>query len=70
MRDEANININGTRLSDVESETMRVAVDTLANVLAEGLAAGDEGITAAATERYLEALLNIQKLLDMPGRVQ
>jgi hypothetical protein len=71
MRDEADITINGTRLSDAEAETMRVAIDTLANVLAEGLAVGDQGITAAATERYLAALVNIQKLLDSrPGRVQ
>jgi hypothetical protein len=71
MRDEADITINGTRLNDAESETMRVNIDTLANVLAEGIEAGDEGIKAAATERYLEALVNIQKLLDSPaGRVQ
>ncbi len=61
---EAQITINGTRLSDAEAETIRVAIDTLANVLAEGIEAKDEGITAAATTRYLEALVNIQKLLD------
>jgi hypothetical protein len=43
---------------------MQAVIDTLANVLAEGLAAEDEGITAAATEPYLAALVNIQKLLD------
>jgi hypothetical protein len=32
---EAAITINGTLLNDAESETMRVAIDTLANVLAE-----------------------------------
>ena len=64
MRDEATITINGRRLTDTESETVRVAIDTLANVLAEGIEAKDEGITRAATERYLTALLRIQELLD------
>ena len=36
MQDEADITINGTKLTDAESMTMRVAIDTLANVLAEG----------------------------------
>ena len=37
MQDEAVITINGVKLSDTESMTVRVAVDTLANVLAENL---------------------------------
>jgi hypothetical protein len=37
MREEAAITINGARLTDTESMTVRVAIDTLANVLAEGL---------------------------------
>jgi hypothetical protein len=64
---EATITINGTVLNDAESETIRVAIDTLANVLAGGIEAMDEGITAALTElaeRYLAALVTIQKLLD------
>jgi hypothetical protein len=71
---DAVITINGTLLSDVESETIRVAIDTLANVLAGGIEAMDEGITAALTElteRYLAALVSIQKLLDgRPGSAQ
>jgi hypothetical protein len=71
MRQEADMTIDGTRLDNAESETMRVAIDTFANVLAEGIAAKDAGIIEAATARYLEALINIQKLLDSPpGRVQ
>jgi hypothetical protein len=70
---EAIITINGNLLNDAESETIRVAIDTLANVLAGGIAM-DEGITAALTElteRYLAALVSIQKLLDnRPDRVQ
>ena len=68
---EALITINGALLNDAESETIRVAIDTLANVLAEAVAAKDEGITPALTERYLAALVSIQKLLDnRPERVQ
>jgi hypothetical protein len=69
---EATITINGTLLNDAEAETLGVAVDMFANVLAEGLARGDEGITQAATVRYLSALARIQKLLlgGPPGLVQ
>jgi hypothetical protein len=68
---EATITINGTLLNDGESKTIRVAIDTLANVLAEAVAAKDEGITPALTEQYLGALVSIQKLLDnRPERVQ
>jgi hypothetical protein len=42
--------------------TIRVAVDTLANVLAEDLGAEGEGQTLA--DRYMTALSNIQTLLD------
>ena len=37
MKDEATITISGVKLTDAESMTVRVAIDTLANVLAEGL---------------------------------
>ena len=37
MQDEAEITISGTKLTQAESMTVRVAIDTLANVLAEGL---------------------------------
>ena len=71
---EAIITINGMLLNDAESETIRVAIDTLANVLAGGIEAMDEGITSALTElteRYLAALVSIQKLLDnRPDRLQ
>jgi hypothetical protein len=62
MQEEASITINGTKLSDSESMTIRVAVDTLANVLAEGLEMEDDG--QALTERYMAALTRIQALLD------
>jgi hypothetical protein len=62
MKDEAEITINGTKLTDSESMTIRVAVDTLANVLAEDVAAeGDQSVA----DRYMAALTNIQALLDI-----
>jgi hypothetical protein len=62
MQEEAEIIINGTRLSDSESMTIRVAVDTLANVLAEDL--GTEGDGRALADRYMTALSRIQSLLE------
>ena len=61
MQEEAAITINGARLTDAESMTVRVAIDTLANVLAEGLALKDDGIPL--TDRYMESLSRIQTLL-------
>jgi hypothetical protein len=37
MQEETEIMISGVKLTDAESMTVRVAIDTLANVLAEGL---------------------------------
>ncbi|HEY3653524.1 MAG TPA: hypothetical protein VGL34_00940 [Steroidobacteraceae bacterium] len=62
MQEEAEITINGIKLTDAESMTIRVAVDTLANVLAEDLGAEGEGQTLA--DRYMTALTSIQSLLD------
>jgi hypothetical protein len=68
---EPAIIVNGTRLADAEAEALRVAVETFAVVLAEGIAVNDEAITAALTERYRAALVSIQKLLDnRPDSVQ
>jgi hypothetical protein len=61
MQDEAEISISGFKLTSAESMTVRVAIDTLANVLAEGL---DDPETRALTERYAAALTRIQTLLD------
>ena len=61
MQDEATITISGVKLTDAESMTVRVAIDTLANVLAEGLQEKDsEGLA----DRYLESLSRIQTLLE------
>jgi hypothetical protein len=61
MQDEAEITISGVKLTDAESMTVRVAIDTLANVLAEGL---EEQEGRALTEVYLASLTRIQTLLE------
>ena len=61
MQDEAEITSSGVKLTHDESMTVRVAIDTLANVLAEGL---EESETRALTDRYLESLSRIQTLLE------
>jgi hypothetical protein len=61
MQDEAQITISGVKLSDEESMTIRVAVDTLANVLAEGI---EDPETKGLADRYVEALGRIQTLLE------
>jgi hypothetical protein len=68
MQDEADITISGVKLTHDESMTVRVAIDTLANVLAAGL---EEGETRVLTERYLKSLSRIQTLLESrPPRKQ
>jgi len=61
MQDEAEITISGVKLTNAESMTVRVAIDTLANVLAEGL---EENETRAITDVYLTSLSRIQRLLE------
>jgi hypothetical protein len=61
MQDEAEIVISGVKLTDAESMTVRVAIDTLANVLAEGL---EEAEGKELTDLYIESLKRIQSLLE------
>ena len=61
MHDEAEIMISGVKLTDAESMTVRVAIDTLANVLAEGVAESEGKVLA---DRYVESLSRIQSLLE------
>lgn len=63
MHQEAEIIVNGTKLTDSESMTVRVAIDTLANVLSEGVLK-DQG--QAITDRYMTSLSRIQLLLERP----
>jgi hypothetical protein len=68
MQDEAQITISGIKLSHDESMTVRVAIDTLANVLAEGL---EEKEGRELADRYLKSLNHIQTLLESrPPRKQ
>lgn len=68
MNDEAEITISGVKLTHDESMTVRVAIDTLANVLAEGL---EENEGKALADRYLQSLGRIQTLLESrPARKQ
>ena len=61
MQDEAEITISGVKLTDAESMTIRVAIDTLANVLAEGI---EDAEAQGMTNRYLTSLTRIQALLE------
>ncbi len=61
MQDEAVILISGVKLTDAESMTIRVAIDTLANVLAEGIKEKD---SKALTDLYMKSLSRIQRLLE------
>jgi hypothetical protein len=61
MQEEAEIAINGVKLTDAESMTVRVAIDTLANVLTDSL---EETEGVELTKVYLAALGSIQNLLD------
>jgi hypothetical protein len=65
MQEEAVITINGVKLTDTESMTVRVAIDTLANVLAEGLGSKDDD-GAPLTDLYMKSLSRIQTLLENP----
>ena len=61
MQDEAEITISGVKLTDAESMTIRVAIDTLANVLAEGI---EDTEVQTLTNRYMTSLTRIQALLE------
>jgi hypothetical protein len=61
MHDEAEITISGVKLTDAESMTIRVAIDTLANVLAEGI---EDQEVQGLTNRYINSLTRIQALLE------
>lgn len=58
MQVEADIMVNGVKLTDAESMTVRVAIDTLANVLAEGL---EDPEGRALADRYVTHLGRIQR---------
>jgi hypothetical protein len=65
MSNEADITVNGTRLTEHESAIMRMAVEAFTIVMAQGLEEKDEGVTNALTPPYVEALVSVQKLLNI-----
>ena len=66
MHQEAEIFINGSRLSEEESMTLRIAIDTFANALAEeGIGIADN--RTSVTGRYMASLSRIQLLLENPA---
>jgi hypothetical protein len=68
MQEEADITIHGVKLTDAESMTMRVAIDTLANVLSASL---EEKEGRELTQVYIASLSRIQTLMDSkPPRKQ
>ena len=50
MRQEAEITVNGTRLSDKEAAIVRIALASFADILANQLGFKDDGI--ALTDQY------------------
>ena len=68
MQDEAEIVISGVKLTEAESMTLRLAIDTLADVLAESV---EEKEDMALNNLYITSLNRIQALLDTrPSRKQ
>ena len=71
MHREAQITVNGTRLTNTESAVVRVALAALDEVLSEGLGLRDDGI--ALTDRYMVDVTHVRKLIegrDRPPRTQ
>jgi hypothetical protein len=67
MQGDAAITIHGTRLTDIEWETIRASVDMFTYALAEGIEAKDKAMADAATEDSLRALTRIRGLLENPA---
>jgi hypothetical protein len=63
MKQEAEITVNGTKLTDNEAMVVRIALATFADVLATGLGFKDDGI--AVTDRYQADLAHVQALLEV-----
>ncbi len=62
MRDEADIMVNGTRLTDSESMVIRLALATFADILANQLGFKDDGI--ALTDRYQTDVAHVRALIE------
>ncbi len=62
MASEPRIVINGTALSDQEAMTVRLAVDSLANILGEEPGSKDDVVPGRET--YMIAISRVQALLS------
>ena len=62
MQAEAEITVNGTRLTDNESMVVRLALATFADILAEGLGFKDDGIPL--TDQYQADLAHVRTLIE------
>lgn len=64
MHVEAKIDINGHRLTDAESATVRVAVESLATLLADSqFALGDDEHGKQMSVNYLARINDLRKIL-------
>jgi len=61
----ASITINGIRLTNTQAQIIRMSVEAFTAVMAREVEEKDEGVIQARTEEYLEALISVQKLLDI-----
>jgi hypothetical protein len=69
MRQEAEITINGTKLTDNEARVVRVALASFADILAVDLGFKSDGI--ALTDRYQSDAARIRALMEnKPSRAQ
>jgi hypothetical protein len=62
VQQEAEITVNGTKLTNSESTVVRVALATFADILAEGLGLMDDAIPL--TEHYQSNLAHVRALID------
>ena len=69
MQEEAEITVNGTRLTDNEAMVVRLAMATFADILANQLGFKDDGI--ALTDQYQTDVARVRALLERrQGRPQ
>jgi len=62
MHEEAEITINGAKLTDVEVRVVRLAIDALSNMLGERLGLTEDGM--ALSDQYMAAITKMQSLLN------
>ena len=62
MQEEAEITVNGTRLSNNEAMVVRLALATFADILANQLGFKDDGI--ALTGRYQADVAQVRALIE------